>query len=83
MVERLKLNLHAEEIILDALKLQSLDQVLDRDYADLSINNDSDREQAKKYSNRFRGSVRLVRGKFYTEEEIRQRRNRIDSLKLP
>lgn len=56
--------------------------VWNRDYAKLKITEKS-RELSKKGSRRYRGSVRLSRGLFYTTEERKRLRDRLLSVKLP
>jgi hypothetical protein len=41
------------------------------------------REHTVKESHRFRGSVRITYGKFYTDEEFESRRKRVLNTSLP
>jgi len=71
-----------EIAILKSLKVNDFNEVANLEYPEIRIRNERDREKAKKFSCRLRGSVRLSAGYFYTEEELREKRKRIDSLKL-
>ena len=73
MTPKLELNNDSEKTIIRALKLRKLDDVLSKSFKDSDIETFSDRKKALKYSTRFRGSVRLVRAKFYTKEERKNR----------
>lgn len=42
-----------------------------------------DKEKTKKFSLRHRGNVRLSSGRYYTNEEFIERRNRVLSKPLP
>jgi len=67
--------------LLEILQLNSLDDVMKKDFEDIKIKNDKDRQKIRTYS--ISGAVRLFQKRFYTEEEIEKRRKRIDALKLP
>ncbi len=71
------------EIILNTLDAKNIDEVIDRDFADIDEQNDVDRNKVDLYSPLARGSIRLIRGLFYTVKEYEQRRKAIAAIKLP
>jgi hypothetical protein len=81
----MKTNLSNEtvKIILDALGATKIEDVIQRDFADLDAEHDVDRERAKSYARRGRGSVRLSKGLFYTVKEFEERKKRVAALSLP
>ena len=83
MTTLLKLNKKSEQIVKKQLKVKNLIEVIDKDFRELNIINDNDRNLAQKYIARFRGSIRLSNKLFYTKNELDQRQKEIKSLKLP
>ncbi|ODS36388.1 hypothetical protein BEH94_12070 [Candidatus Altiarchaeales archaeon WOR_SM1_SCG] len=58
------------------------EEVWDTDFSDLKIDEHA-RELTKCLANRFRGGVRISTGRFYTEEEWENKRNKVLSTPLP
>ncbi len=73
----------AREVLLRTLAVSSLAEVLDRDYGEITPENDVVPEQVEKYSRHFRGSVRLSRGLFATASEAAARIGKAKALDLP
>lgn len=57
------------QLIQDRLKAKDKTELVNREYVKTSSSTDFNREDAKKYANRNRGSVRIFRGNFYTQSE--------------
>lgn len=72
-----------KKVLLEALKMDRLVEIMDRDYADLNEDHDVDREKAVCYASRNRGSIRINTGRFYTIKEYAHRVERAKRLKLP
>ena len=70
MTTLLKLNKKSEQIVKKQLKVKNLIEVIDKDFRELNIINDNDRNLAQKYIARFRGSIRLSNKLFYTKNEL-------------
>lgn len=58
------------------------DEVWEYEFPDLKIDENT-REIAKKLSHRYRGSVRMSTGLFYTDTEWEEKRKRILNTPLP
>ena len=71
------------KILLNALNMERLVEVMDRNYTDIDEAHDIDREKAVRYASRNRGSVRINTGRFYTVKEHLDRVARARRLKLP
>ena len=53
--------------------------VWDKDYSDIKI----DREETSKFSHRYRGSMRMSMGLFFSNDEYDYWRNKILARKMP
>lgn len=72
------------EILCNTLGVSSLDELMDRDFQDITPEQDVDRETVgRTYGSLIRGSVRLARGLFYTASEHAERVQRVNAMKLP
>jgi hypothetical protein len=71
------------KLIQDRLKAKDNTELVNRDYNKTSSNVDFNREDAKKYANRNRGSVRIFRGNFYTRSEYEEFVEKALSIELP
>jgi len=56
--------------------------VIDRDYADLKIDEDL-RQEAIRFSGRFRSSIRIANGLFYTDQERKEELENLRAVMLP
>ena len=83
MEYQIQLNSKSEEIIKDTLKINNLNEVLHREYKDTNDEDSKIRKKHNIYSKRIRGSVRLGRGQFYTNDEFDERVKRSMEVKLP
>ncbi len=81
--ENLNFNYKVKNILCETLNLNNIDSAIDKDYKDLTINNDIDKEKSRLYSTRIRGSVRIGTQRFYTLKEYNERKKNIESFKLP
>ena len=72
-----------KKIIQNRLKLKRFNEVLEREYQDITPKSDINREEAKMFSGRFRGSVRLSRGLYYTAQEFKEWVDKVRRIKLP
>ncbi len=70
-------------LLLKCLGLSSMEELWTREYKDLTLDDDVNRESVAKYSIRARGSVRLFSGRYYTLVEYNDRIDRINNLRLP
>lgn len=70
-------------VLVHALGLSQLEDVLDRDYKEISSSNDVKRDKVPVYGDRNRGSVRLNMGRFYTYGEYENRVSRVKAISLP
>ncbi len=78
------LNPKAEQLIINLLGLNTIDDIIDTPFSDTHPpKNDQERTKAMRYSNRYRGSVRLTQGLFYTEQELESKREKALNSKLP
>jgi len=78
------LSRQSQKIITKTLGIKSMDDVMEMSFKRAPTpKNDAERGKAKKYFKRYRGSVRAVRGLFYTTEEFKNRREMILGAKLP
>lgn len=57
------------DLIAKRLKVSNVDRLICRDYALISKDNDVNHSDAEKYSKKYRGSVRISKGVFYTFSE--------------
>lgn len=73
----------AAAIVCGILGVTNTNQLLDRDYRDISPETDVDRDKTRKYADRNRGSVRLNAGKFYTASEFADRVEAVSRTPLP
>ncbi len=71
------------QLIQDRLKAKDKTELVNRDYDKTSSCVDFNREDAKKYANRNRGSVRIFRGNFYTRSEYEEFVEKALALELP
>lgn len=72
------------EILCSTLGVASLDELMDRDFQDITPEQDVDRETvARTYGSLIRGSVRLGKGLFYTASEHAERVRLVNAMKLP
>lgn len=71
------------EILEKRLNVNDVKDIVDRDFSDLTENNDVNREEAEIYSQRNRGSVRLSRGLFRTITEQNLFYKQVKNLLLP
>lgn len=71
------------QLIQDRLKAKDKTELVNRDYSKTSSCVDFNREDAKKYANRNRGSVRIFRGNFYTRSEYEEFVEEALALELP
>ena len=71
------------QLIQERLKAKDKLELVNRDYDKTSSRVDFNREDAKKYANRNRGSVRIFRGKFYTQSEYEEFVERALGIELP
>ncbi len=62
---------------------KGLSKLIDRDFPDFTPINDNTIEVAKNESLRYRGSVRIATGKFWTNEQYEKNRERVLSSQLP
>lgn len=58
------------EMIKNVLKVNNLEEVLYKEYADNQYNFDYNREHIKFFQKMYAGSVRLFRGMYYTLKEF-------------
>lgn len=72
-----------KEILKEELKLDKLTDILDKEYPDITVQNDIDRKKTKRFSNHIRGSIRLKHGLFYTVREFKDWTNKVKHIKLP
>ena len=77
------LNEHSEEIIRKRLGVENLDELINRDFKDINIDNDIDREEVKKYFPRILRDLRLALGYFMTYKERESWKERASKIKLP
>ena len=59
------------------------EQLIKIDFPDYSLITEDVREKTKVNSSHFRGGVRLLTGRFWTEKEYNERRKKILNTKLP
>ena len=71
------------EVLEHVLGLSQLEDVLDRDYQEVSSSHDVNRDKIHVYGDRNRGSVRLNTGRFYTYGEYEDRISRVKAIPLP
>lgn len=71
------------KVIEDRLKAKNKVDLVNRDYTKTATDVDFSREDAKKYANRNRGSVRIFRGNFYTQSEYEEFVKNALALELP
>lgn len=71
------------EILEKRLNVNDVKDIVDRDFSDLTENNDVNRKEAEIYSQRNRGSVRLSRGLFRTITEQNLFYKQVKNLLLP
>lgn len=64
-------------------KMLGWQAVIERDMPEQPKITEDIREQTKDHSDRFRGSVRLSAGRFWTDAEYQQRRTKVLSTQLP
>jgi hypothetical protein len=57
--------------------------VIDDKLPGIGTVDDKFRQRVKKESNRYRGSIRLSTGRFYTDDEFTARKQKIARMKLP
>lgn len=79
----IKLSENTKEIIRKALDVESFKELQDRPYQDFSVDADVDREKAKIYAERNRGSVRLNTGRYFTLNEYADHLRKLRSVRLP
>lgn len=70
-------------VLVHVLGLSQLEDVLDKDYQEVSSNCDVKRDKVLVYGDRNRGSVRLNTGRFYTYGEYEDRISRVKAIPLP
>lgn len=79
----ISLSQKARDLVRRAIGVQNTDDLLDRDYQDITTDNDVDRDKTEKYADRNRGSVRLNTGRFYTAREFDERIETVKRISLP
>lgn len=72
-----------KKTIQNRLKLKRFNEVIAKEYQDITPKSDINREKAKMFSGRFRGSVRLSRGLYYTAQEFKEWADKVRRIKLP
>lgn len=73
-----------QNVIFKALCISSFAEALDKNFLDITTENDADRDQILGlYADRNRGSVRINSGYFYTASEMKARISRVQELMLP
>ena len=72
-----------KDVLKEELKLDKLADVLDREYLDITVQDDIDRNKTERFSKHIRGSVRLNRGMFYTAREFEDWTNKVKHIKMP
>lgn len=70
-------------VLVHVLGLSHFEDVLDKDYQEISPNCDIKRDAVPVYGDRNRGSVRLNTGRFYTYGEYEDRIRRVKAILLP
>lgn len=70
-------------IISRTLGVSKPEDIMNMDYPDITVENDVDREKAIFFGNRFRGSIRLGAGLFYTANEYKEYVDKVRAIKLP
>ncbi len=70
-------------LIQKTLHAQDKAELITRGYGTTSAKADFNREDTQKYANRNRGSVRILRGNFYTPKEYEDFVAKALALKLP
>jgi hypothetical protein len=79
----MNLNSNSIGIIFDVLDVKNVEEILEKDFADITEQNDIEREKATLYSSLVRGSARLNRGLYYTTKEYEEKRRKIIANQLP
>jgi hypothetical protein len=84
-VKTMKNNLDSSSIetILFALDAKNIEEVVERDFADINEQHDVERDKVDLYSPLVRGSIRLNGGLYYTAKEYEERRKAIILEQLP
>ena len=77
------LNSSSIETILNSLDAKNINEVIDRNFADINEQYDVDRDKVDLYFPLVRGSIRLNSGLYYTAKEYEERRKAIISEQLP
>ncbi|MBS1259581.1 MAG: hypothetical protein MAG551_02654 [Candidatus Scalindua arabica] len=72
-----------KKTIQNRLKLKRFNEILGREYQDITPKSDVNREKAKIFSGRFRGSVRLSKGLYYTAREFKEWADKVKRIKMP
>lgn len=70
-------------VLIGVLGVSKLEDVLHKDFQDISAGCDVDKKQAELYSDRNRGSVRLNAGRYYTASEFQDRIQQAKFIPLP
>lgn len=70
-------------VLMGVLGVSKLEDVLYKDFQDISVSCDVIRKQAELYSDRNRGSVRLNAGRYYTAGEFQERVQQAKFIPLP
>lgn len=71
------------EMIKKVLKVNSLEEVLYKEYPDDAKGFDYNRDHIKIFSKMYTGSVRLFRGLFYTKKEFEEDIKKKLSIQIP
>lgn len=71
------------DLIAKRLKVSDVDKLISRDYEIISKDNDINHSDAEKYSKKYRGSVRISNGKYYTFSEYDDFVNNAKAIHLP
>jgi len=74
------LNQQSKEIILNSLKIKLLSDIDDMEYPDRKW--EFNRNEIEEESHHSRGSVRITDGCYFTEQEYKEYRKEIRSIKL-
>lgn len=83
MEYKIHLNSKSEKIIKDTLQIDDLKDVLNKEYKRSEGKDTEIRKKFNIFSNRIRGSVRLGRGQFYTNDEFDERVKQSMEVELP
>lgn len=80
---KVKMANQTQQTVMARLKVSRIGQVLNKNYSSSTEYLDHKKSDAKVYSKRITGSVRLQREKFYSPKEYRSRIARVKKAQLP